>query len=215
MTKHLILGAMRPLKPLRGGLCAVLALVSLQAPLAHADAFSTSKNGAAPSKELMDRLSFMEQRLTDLAQQAAQHQQQAPAPGQLNLPTPPGMPGEPGAEEDLQLGYEVKGEMNGSVIVKKNDRIQVMSRADFERFDGQAKSRARMQLSQAGLVPAPMAPPAGVPNLAAKPAVAVPAGAPIPNVTTVARPAPSPSPAALRAAQANPAPKTPPVAAIK
>lgn len=226
MTKHLILGAARPLKPLRAGLCLAIALLSLQASYAQADAFSVNKAGGAANKELMDRLNFMEQRLTDLAQRAAE-QQAAPGPGQLNLPAPPGMPGVPGgepvADEDLKLGYEVKGEMNGAVIVKKGERIQMMPRAEFERFDNQAKARARLQLTRDSFALAPpVAPPAGAPNLAAgKPPVPVPAP-PGPdaksttlNTTAAAQPAPSPSPAAIRAAQANPAPKTLPVATIK
>lgn len=221
MTNHQILGAVRPLKPLRAGLCVAIALLSLQAPLAHADAFATSKaSTAAANKELADRLAFMEQRMTEMAQREATAQ--APgAPGSLNLPTPPGMPPVPVSDDELKLNYERKGELNGSVIIKRDGRIQVMQRMEFERFDAEAKAKARLQLTKDAMTA--MMPPLAAPTPAANAPAFAPGKPPVSTLTTnppapapaavnaaAPTPTPSPSAAAVRAAKANPASVEPP-----
>lgn len=138
---------MRPLKQWRAGLVFAAALMALSAPVAHAqDAFG-GKPKADPNKELMDRLGRVEQQLTDVAAKqaaAAQNPTAAPGPGGLNLPAPPGAPPDPPvADDELKLDYEVKGELNGKVLVKKGTRLVQMERGEFDRFAAQAKARAR------------------------------------------------------------------------
>lgn len=188
MTKQPIRGAVRPLKQWRTGLVFAAALMALSAPVAHAqDAFG-GKPKADPNKELVERLGRLEQQLSDVAAKqaaAAQAPTAAPGPNGFNLPTPPGMPPEPPvADEDLKLDFEVKGELNGKVLVKKGTRVVVMERGEFERFSAQAKAKARASLSAPVLGGPVMPPPANAVSLA-------PGNPPTPPAAPAATPAPA------------------------
>lgn len=204
MTNQHQRGAPPALNRVRAGLCAALAVFTMYVPTVHADAFVAKSKADDKSQQIIDRLESLEQRMTDVAMRQTLPAQ-AGGQGSFNMPAPPG--GAFVADDELSLDYEVKGELNGAVMVKRKGRIQVMDRGEFERFDQAAKSRARMALSTAAQAPQlnlPSPPPANnMNNAGTHPGTAAPAGRP-----------PVPSTAAARAAKANPA-NAAPAAATK
>jgi hypothetical protein len=202
VTKQQTTGVAHPLKPWRAALFTAIAILSLQAPLAHADAFVGARE-SPQAKELNLRLAAMEQKIAEMAaRQSAQPDPGTPgAPGGLNLPAPPGAPPIPISDDDLQLDYVVKGEVNGAVIVKVGQRVQVMQRLQFDQFSEKAKARARTQHLQSSLTSmapgAPSAPP--VSTFVTTPAPTPPAAAAAPAVKAPERNA--------RAVKAHPATK--------